>query len=210
MIYCSDCYDKEKSAEIEKNKTYCFKCSVELTEFNNQTQPLSICDFCWERDLERVKGESKQSVGREKGNNLTATQAKTMTIISQFFRQYLNQVQATYGLDSPQYQKLEKEQKETIRVLEKVSEEEQKEYLDLMRELGRLLGKNNDLSSQEQQKMINLGQEADSFIEKLKRKQAKIEQQQKSKLILGIGCGVVGLGLIGIVVWLVIRRKKGL
>jgi len=131
-----------------------------------------------------------------------------MNIINNLFQQYLNQAQSTYGLDSPQYQELKKEQKEAIRVLEKVSEEEQREYLDLMRELGRLVEKGS-LTGEEQQKMIDLGQKADNFTEKLKANQLKTQQQQKTNVVLWVCGGLVGLGLIGLVVWLMVRRKKG-
>lgn len=49
--------------------------------------------------------------------------------------------------------------------------------------------------------------------EKIKASESKlnnqpVEQKNNSKLILGIDCGVFGLGLIGLVVWLIFRRKN--
>ncbi|CAJ0912804.1 20641_t:CDS:1 [Entrophospora sp. SA101] len=118
---------------------------------------------------------------------------------------YLNQAQVTYGLNSPQYQELVREQKEAIAVLEKASEAEQKEYLALIQQLQTLLAKTPNLSAPEQQRIITFSQEADEFTEQL-----KIQQQQKTNLVLWVCGGLVGLGLIVLAGFLVIKaRKKG-
>ncbi|CAH1756323.1 10668_t:CDS:2 [Entrophospora sp. SA101] len=101
---------------------------------------------------------------------------------------YLNQAQVTYGLNSPQYQELVREQKEAIAVLEKASEAEQKEYLALIQQLQTLLAKTPNLSAPEQQRIITFSQEADEFTEQL-----KIQQQQKTNLVLWVCGGLVDM-----------------
>jgi len=131
-----------------------------------------------------------------------------MNTIKNLFQQYLNQVQSTYGINSPQYLDLEKEQKEAIRVLEKASPAEQEQYLSLIKELSNLLTKAPNLSSQEQQRFISLGQEADEFIENLKAKQVKTQQQSRANVVLWVCGGVVGLSLITLITYLIIKHKK--
>jgi len=50
--------------------------------------------------------------------------------------------------------------------------------------------------------MINLSEKVDGFMEKLKEKQVKAQKQKNTKLIIGISCGVIGLSLVGLVIWL--------
>ncbi|CAJ0833053.1 1065_t:CDS:2 [Entrophospora sp. SA101] len=66
LIYCSECYDKEAAKEIETNKRYCFKCQRELT---GKEKTLALCDFCWEKDLERMNKESQQTIKNNPQNN---------------------------------------------------------------------------------------------------------------------------------------------
>src|SRR5690349_5237520 len=88
--------------------------------------------------------------------NSSQSNPNPLNTINNLFQQFLNQAQATYGLNSPQYQELAREQKETMAVLEKAAEEEQKEYLTLIREVVALMKKNPNLSAPEQQKLITL------------------------------------------------------
>ncbi|KLL02904.1 MAG: hypothetical protein MRECE_38c015 [Mycoplasmataceae bacterium CE_OT135] len=85
----------------------------------------------------------------------------------------------------------------------------QKKYLTLIKQLSSLLAKAPNLSAPEQQKITTLSQEADNFTERLKRKQVKTQQQQKTSWVLWVCGGLVGLGLIGLVIWLMVRKRKG-
>jgi hypothetical protein len=59
------------------------------------------------------------------------------------------------------------------------------------------------------QSLLNSKKEKLAKLEnKLKENNQQNEQNNKTKLILGIGLGIFGVGLIGLVVWLVARRKE--
>ena len=129
-----------------------------------------------------------------------------MQQINNLFQQVLQQIQTTQGIIH--YQSALKEQQNALTILEKSSPEEQVQYLALIQQIQSLFVKNADLSAAEQQRMLSLSQGADEFVEQLRAKQVKVEQRARnSKLAWGIGGGLVGLGLIGIVVWL--ARGKG-
>ena len=87
------------------------------------------------------------------------------------------QIQAAQGINSPQYQFLQKEQQKALTILEKSSSGEQAQYLGLIRQIQAFLTKTADLSAAEQQRMLSLSQEADEFIEKLQEKKVKVEQR---------------------------------
>ena len=132
-----------------------------------------------------------------------------MQQINNLFQQVLSQIQVVQGINSPQYQSLQKEQQTAATILEKASPEEQVWYLGLIQQIRSLFAKTADLSVVEQQRMIALSQEADEFIEKLQKQQVKVEQRDRNnKLAWVIGGSLVGLGLIGLVVWLVRRKGK--
>jgi len=151
--------------------------------------------------------ERERERERERENKVDPN---TINAIKSIFSQLLQLIQTTYGINSPQYQKAEKEQKEIINILEKSSATEQEQYLGLYKEVQHLLKKTPNLSVEEQTELANLSQKAEEFTEKLKEKQIKAKQQSKNNtnLYLGIGLGILGIGLIGLVVYLFVREKK--
>ncbi|CAJ0831168.1 2632_t:CDS:2, partial [Entrophospora sp. SA101] len=162
-ILCVECYQKQQNEKLN---------------FNPEKHIGKMVEGMKNSLEEKSQKESEQS---EKGTgeitsykpNPSQNNSNPMSTIHNLHQQYLNQAQSTYGSNSPQYQELVREKKEAIAVLEKASEEEQKEYLALIRELGDLLEKNPNLSAAEQQRITTLSQEADNFTEKLKGKQLK-------------------------------------
>jgi hypothetical protein len=44
--------------------------------------------------------------------------------------------------------------------------------------------------------------------EELRNWEKKLSQENNSKLILAVGLGIFGVGLVGVLVWLILRRKN--
>ncbi|RHZ36354.1 hypothetical protein [endosymbiont GvMRE of Glomus versiforme] len=66
------------------------------------------------------------------------------------------------------------------------------------------------LNAKEQVKYARITQEISELLTKLKQEQAKQEQKSNNlKLVLWIGGSfILGAGLVGLIVWLVMRKRK--
>ncbi|WP_147410799.1 hypothetical protein [endosymbiont GvMRE of Glomus versiforme] len=137
--------------------------------------------------------------------------------LNQFFSKAKQKIIQIYGENSKEYQELLEQQQ----LLSNASREEQKQFLNLAQELSKLESKLifnpetkvmdlSKLSPEEQAKYSQIIQEISELLTKLKQKQAKQEQKSDNlKLALWIGGSfILGAGLVGLIVLLVVRKKK--
>ncbi|RHZ35844.1 hypothetical protein [endosymbiont GvMRE of Glomus versiforme] len=211
---------------------------IEELEEKQQKGRLSSYIMTKINEIRQVRQHKQRERERERESNLPYKQNKnnfsdnSSTInqdnlpntgnseLDQHFQRVYQQNKKVFGEFSVEYQAALEQQKEIISLLSNASSKKQQKFLDLARELSPLQNKltfnpetktfdSSQLSVTEQLRYNRTVQEISELLAKLKQKQTKQEQKAKqTKLLIGISCGLVAIGLIGLIVWLIIKKQE--